>query len=100
MIWLATSLAEKDVMTQPVEKAKKLRKMLVEVPCARNHRCADTGFRDLCRAEDVDGSGKVLTCLEPLGASCGYQVEVGHGQDRGTLCNCPVRIYLQVELGL
>ena len=83
-------------MTQPVEHAKKLRKMLGQVECKKKHRCAESGFKDLCRAKDISGSGKYLMCLEDLGAPCGFQIQHGHG----TLCNCSVRLYLHMEMGL
>jgi hypothetical protein len=83
-------------MTQAVEQAKELRRMLSDVQCGNEHRCAESGFRDLCRAKDISGSGKRLICLEGLGAACGYQIPHGHC----TLCSCPVRFYLHMELGL
>ena len=83
-------------MMQPIEQAKRLREMLDNVECPKGHGCALSGFRDLCRAEDVFGSGRQLICLEDPGALCGYQVSSGEW----TLCNCPVRFYLHMELGV
>ena len=56
----------------------------------------ETSFKDLCRAKDIFGSGKHLMCLEDLGASCGFQIQHGHGN----ICSCPVRFYLYMELDL
>jgi hypothetical protein len=83
-------------MAQPIEQAKKLREMLSQVECSKDHCCVQSGFRDLCRAKDIFGSGKHLMCLEDSGTACEYQIKHCHAN----VCDCPVRFYLHRELGI
>ena len=75
---------------------QQLREMMDHVQCPLGFRCAESGFKDLCRAKDIFGSGKRLVCLEDPGASCGFQMRHGHGN----ICSCPVRFYVYMELDL
>jgi hypothetical protein len=85
-------------MAHPVEKRheQKLREMMDYIQCGEDCPCAASGFDNPCRAKDIFGSGEHLLCLEKSGAACGFQAPHNHGN----VCNCPVRIYVRMELGL
>lgn len=85
-------------MAQQVDKQheRQLKQLMEHVQCPNGFKCAESEFRDVCRAMDIFGSGKLVMCLEALGEPCGFQVQHGHC----TLCNCSVRCYLHKELGV
>lgn len=60
-----------------------------DMECGKEFKCADAGFRDLCRARDI-GLDVHLECLDEGGENCQFATKF----DAGHLCECPLRVYL------
>ena len=79
------------------EDRKKIQEIIDGIQCAKNFKCAEGGFENLCKAKDF-GDKDTLHCLEETSLPCPFAVLYDHGfQIR--FCRCPVRIYLTKHLG-
>ena len=69
---------------------QQIAEVMGDLSCAKGFRCAETGFRELCEAEDI-GLENHLKCLAPNASRCQFSVMY----DRETFfCCCPLRVFL------
>jgi len=73
---------------------KKIEEIMEKMHCHKNFKCADSGFKVLCKAEDV-GHEEYLDCLESNPNKCFFALSFGSIH----YCTCRVRIYLRKQLG-
>ena len=57
--------------------------------CPRDFKCYESGFKDLCKAEDI-GLESFLKCLEENPLECTFAFSFGYSH----LCKCPLRVYI------
>ena len=76
------------------EDRKKLEKIISQLDCLKNFKCAASDFENLCKAEDI-GIDNYVLCHDGTTYLCGFSLKVG----QENLCSCPVRIYLAKHLG-
>jgi hypothetical protein len=78
-----------------VDEAQKrqIESILGEMECPKGFACYETGFENLCRAEDI-GLERLLYCLEEDAAWCRFATSFGHRH----MCRCPLRVYLAKNL--
>ena len=63
--------------------------------CPKGFRCYESGFENLCKAEDI-GMESFLVCQEKDLGQCTLILPVG----RSHLCRCPLRVYVAKNLKL
>ena len=74
------------------ENSKMIQKIIVRIQCPKNVKCAESGFRHMCRARDF-GDENSLQCLEATNPPCLFADTYDHGfQIR--FCRCPLRVYI------
>jgi len=73
---------------------KKIKKLLDSMECPKGFRCAESGFKDLCKAHHVEGK-YFLICDEECPRECVFSF----AEDDTHLCLCPLRDYLAQNLG-
>jgi hypothetical protein len=71
----------------------KVEQILGGIRCPKNLQCCESGFVDICRAEDV-GLDSFLKCLEGEPRDCVYSI--GYGENY--YCKCPLRVYIAKHL--
>ena len=74
----------------------KLWDIVKHTECSKSHQCVESDFQALCRVKDVLGTGKYLWCLEDKDTKCEFRMRCRDD----TLCNCAVRFYMHMELGV
>ncbi len=72
---------------------KTIEEIIGQMQCPKNFKCAESGFNDLCEAEDL-GMEHYLKCLEPEPSDCKFALPFGSGY----FCQCPLRVYLSKKL--
>jgi hypothetical protein len=72
---------------------EKINEILGRTQCPNDFRCINSGFENLCKANDI-GLDDYLECLEEENFKCPFVISFGSGY----LCKCPMRIYLAKEL--
>ena len=75
------------------EHKRKIGEIIGEMYCPSNFKCADSGFKNLCKASDL-GMESYLECLESNPRDCRFAFPFGQGY----FCKCPLRVYLAKEL--
>jgi len=73
---------------------KQIQQIMGDMRCAKDFKCAKSGFSNLCRALDV-GLEHQLLCLEDNPSDCMF-CSSSRG---GYLCDCPLRVYIAKKLG-
>lgn len=68
---------------------ERIEAIIGQMSCPKNFHCAETGFKDLCRARDF-GLDEYLECLELHPEHCNFAIPFGNSY----LCQCPLRVYL------
>ncbi len=67
----------------------RIKEILGEISCPKDYQCVDSGFRALCKAEDV-GSDHFMRCLEADPDGCPFAIPC-----RGAVyCECPLRVFI------
>ena len=72
---------------------KKIDEIMAGMQCPKGFKCADKGFKRLCKARDF-GLEEYLDCLEEMPSACRFALPFGSGH----LCQCPLRVYLARKL--
>jgi len=70
----------------------RLKKLKDNTHCTKNFRCFESGFKEICNAEDIILSAFVA-CKDLNPAFCKFSLFLGTSY----YCNCPVRIFLAKE---
>ena len=71
------------------EDRKQIEEIIGQMSCPKGFKCAESGFRDLCKAEDV-GLERHLLCLDGDAFKCEFSLVL----NRQYFCICPLRVYL------
>ncbi len=71
------------------EHEKKIKEIMGDMKCPKNFKCAEGGFENLCKAKDF-GLDEYLECLEEHYWQCRFAFRFADG----TICRCPLRVYL------
>ncbi|MCP4681107.1 MAG: hypothetical protein GY864_02095 [Desulfobacterales bacterium] len=75
------------------EDRKKIEEIMAGMQCPKNFKCAESGFKYLCRAKDF-GVENYLDCLEENPLACSFALSFGYGH----FCQCPLRGFLSKKL--
>jgi len=76
------------------EDRRKIEKIISQLNCQKNFKCAASGFENLCKAEDI-GSDTHLMCHDNAPFWCGFSLKA----DQEYFCSCLLRLYLAKHLG-
>lgn len=77
----------------PPEKMEYIEGLMAQMGCSKDFQCVESGFRELCRAQDI-GLDSHLECLAPNAGDCLFSVLL----DNRHLCQCPLRVFLAKHL--
>jgi len=72
---------------------KNIEAIIGEIKCPKDFICYKSGFKNLCKAEDV-GRKSILKCLEENPVNCVFAFPIGQTY----FCQCPLRFYIAREL--
>jgi hypothetical protein len=72
---------------------KELREIMGSLTCSKDFTCYNSGFKNLCQAEDI-GLKSFIQCLEEHPTQCEFSIDF-YGS---YFCKCNVRIYVAKEL--
>ena len=75
------------------ENRKKIKEIMAGIHCKKNFQCAESGFKNLCSAEDI-GQEEFLKCLEKNPSVCSFEMPFGSVH----FCQCPLRVYLSTKV--
>jgi hypothetical protein len=78
------------------EDSKRIQEIIGGMQCPKNLKCAEDGFKDLCRARDF-GDENLLQCLEETSPPCPFAGVYDYGYQM-RFCRCPLRVYLAKNL--
>ena len=70
-----------------------IEKIRSRMQCGKGFKCAETGFKKLCKAKDV-GLKRHLLCLEATAGVCEFALML----DTKFYCACPLRVFLTKSL--
>jgi hypothetical protein len=71
-----------------------IEEIMGQIKCRKDLQCCMSGLEDLCKARNIEvGENSLLICLQKNPQKCKL-VSV----DRGSLCKCPLRIYIAKKL--
>jgi hypothetical protein len=73
---------------------KELEKIIGQMRCPKNFVCYKSGFKTLCKAEDV-GMKSYLKCMEENPMDCVFSL----GYAESHYCTCPLRFYIAKKVG-
>ncbi len=77
------------------EDKQKIEEIIGGMQCPKNFKCAEKGFKHLCRAKHFGISIEdYLECLEAKPWECSFALAFG----KGYFCHCPLRVYLAKKL--
>jgi hypothetical protein len=79
------------VMDKQVDK--KIKEIIGHMKCPKDFKCANSGFKNLCRARDC-GMDYYLECLEDNPLPCKFVILFGEQY----FCQCPLRVYVSKKL--
>jgi hypothetical protein len=71
------------------QEKKKIAEIVGNMECPKMFKCAESGFKNLCKAKDI-GLEKYLECLEENPSKCLFALPFGYNH----FCQCPLRVYL------
>ena len=80
------------------EDKKVIRRMIGTIKCEKNFKCAEAGFKSLCKTRDF-GDDHALHCLDNSPSPCCFASVYKDGFEM-RFCRCPLRIYLAKNLGM
>jgi hypothetical protein len=75
------------------EHKKKIKKIIGQMQCPHDFRCAESGFVNLCKVKDF-GLDHYLECLVEDPMRCRFAIPFYDIH----LCQCPLRVYLAKKL--
>ena len=75
------------------EDRKRIEQIIGEMQCPKNFKCAESGFENVCKAND-NRLDDFLICLEEYPMACKFVVPFGASY----YCRCPLRVYLSKKL--
>jgi len=75
------------------EDREKIEQIIGKMQCPKGFKCAESGFKNICRADDP-GMDDYLLCLEKNPVACNFIVPYGSS----FYCRCPLRIFLAKKL--
>ena len=75
------------------EHRRKIEKIIGQLQCPKDFKCAESGFENLCKARDF-GIDDFLECLEDNPSRCSFAFHFGNTY----FCQCPLRVYLAKKL--
>jgi hypothetical protein len=73
---------------------RKLEEIIGQMKCPKDFLCYKSGFKILCKAEDV-GMKSYLKCLEENPSDCVFSM----GYAESHYCTCPLRCYIAKKEG-
>jgi hypothetical protein len=73
---------------------RELEKIIGQMKCPKDFVCYTSGFKALCKAEDV-GMKSYLKCLEEKPTDCVFSL----GYAESYYCTCPLRCYIAKKVG-
>ena len=73
---------------------RKLEEIIGQMKCPKDFVCYKSGFKTLCKAEDV-GMQSYLKCLEENPSDCIFSL----GYAESHYCTCPLRCYIAKKEG-
>lgn len=73
---------------------KEIEQIIGQMRCPKDFECYKSGFEILCSAKDI-GLETFVECLEEEAKKCSLSASFGFG----SLCQCPLRIYICKKLG-
>jgi len=76
---------------------KRIRQIMGGIECPKNFKCAEGGFKNLCRAKYFGGE-QFLQCLEETSPPCPFAGVYDYGFQMH-FCRCPLRMYLAKNVG-
>jgi hypothetical protein len=68
---------------------RQIQEIMRQVECKRDFQCYMSGFKDLCKIEDI-GIPDSVRCLSKAPENCKYSFAFGDSY----FCKCPLRIYI------
>ncbi len=71
------------------EYKTEIEKIIGQIECKKGFKCYESGFKILCKAEDI-GINSFLECLEREPNACQFSFPFGLTY----LCKCPLRVYV------
>jgi hypothetical protein len=72
---------------------EEIKKIMSGMQCKKNFACSESGFKRLCKAENI-GIENVIRCLEEKPSVCSFALPFGDVH----YCQCQLRIYLSKKL--
>ena len=78
------------------ENSKTIQKIIISMQCPNNLKCAESGFRHLCRIRDF-GDENSLQCLEKTNPPCLFADIYDYGFQM-RFCRCPLSVYIAKHL--
>jgi hypothetical protein len=75
------------------EERTKIEKLIDQLSCSKDFRCAQSGFERLCKARDI-GLERFLECAEKKAWGCKFAFPFGDAY----FCRCPLRVYIAKNL--
>jgi hypothetical protein len=75
------------------KQRKEIRKLIGRLNCPKDFICYQSGFEQLCQAEDL-GLESFLKCLEGKPTQCTFSISYGDGY----YCRCPLRVFIAKEM--
>jgi len=73
---------------------REIEEIIGGMQCEKNFQCYKSGFKNLCKAEDI-GLEVIVQCLGEEAQDCKFSKPFGSSY----LCECPLRCYIVTELG-
>jgi hypothetical protein len=75
------------------ELRTQIEEIISEMKCAKNFRCCEDNFANVCKAKDI-GASFFLECLEEKPQQCQFSLPFGNAY----FCQCPLRVYIAKNL--
>jgi len=75
----------------------RIRGIMARMKCPKSFKCVESGFQDLCKAEDF-GDENSLLCREGPYPQCAFALSTDSSGQGIAFCRCPLRVHLSREL--
>lgn len=75
------------------DERQQIEEIIGSMACPKGFRCAESGFKNLCKARDI-GVESYLDCLDEGRSLCKFALPFADIY----LCQCPLRVFLAKRL--